>query len=230
MDRQRKLDGFTLIELLIAITILSLLVGLASFSFSLFSRHWSPQRDSVEASIKQLQRLDLVTAALQDSLPWVVKGESGRPGFYFLGRDEGLTIVTASPVFSPEAPAVIRVFREPDGPDRWKLVYEEASLKGIVLLSADQVLPFEHRMVVLSGLRSVGFRYFGWRSLEERLRSGDGELPAGFLGRPTWYTEFDGLTRSVQPQRLAIAMDDGEVVFEVPDRGDTLLNRSTETL
>jgi prepilin-type N-terminal cleavage/methylation domain-containing protein len=230
MDRSRKLAGFTLIELLISITILSLLVGLASYAFSLFTRHWSPQRDSVEGSIKQLQRLDLVTAALQDSLPWIVRGPNGKPGFYFLGRDEGLTIVTSSPVFSPGVPAVIRVFRESDGPERWKLVYEEAPLKGLVLMSADQVLPFQHRMVVVGGLRTLEFRYFGWRSLEERLKAGDGDLPAGFLGRPAWYSEFDGLTRSVQPQRLAIRLDGGEVVFDVPDRGDTLLNRSTEAL
>lgn len=230
MARQRKLTGFTLIELLISITILSLLVGLATYAFSMFSRHWSPQRDSVEASIKQLQRLDLVSAALQDSLPWVVRGNNGKIGFYFLGRDEGLTIVTASPVFTPGVPAVIRVFREPDGPGRWKLVYEEAPLEGVVLISADQTLPFKHRMVVLSGLRSLTFRYFGWRSLEERLKSGDGELPAGFLGRPAWYAEFDGLSRSVQPQRLAMSLDGGEVIFEVPDRGDTLINRSTEPL
>lgn len=230
MARQPKLAGFTLIELLISITILSMLIGLASYAFSLFSRHWSPQRDSAEASIKQLQRIDLLGTALKDSLPWIVRADNDRIGFYFLGRDEGLTIVTASPIFTPGVTAVIRVFREPDGPARWKLVYEEAPLEGITLVSANQILPFKHRMVVVDGLRSLSFRYFGWRSLEERLKAGDGDLPAGFLGRPAWYREFDGLSRAVQPSRLAITLDEGEVVIEVPDRADTLINRSTEPL
>ena len=65
-----------------------------------------------------------------------------RPGFYFLGREEGLTLVTSSPVFSPEQIAVIRVFREPASDGRWNLVYEEAPLTGVLLRRSDQTLPF----------------------------------------------------------------------------------------
>ncbi len=230
MVKPKRLAGLTLIELLISITILALLIGLASYSFSLFSRATAFTRVSSQKSLQEFQRLDLALAAVENSLPWVVRDQSQRLGFYFLGRDEGLTLVSGSPIFSPDGPAVIRFFREPDGPMRWKLVYEEAPLKGILLRSADQVLPFQDRMVVLTNLRNLEFRYFGWRSDEERLKSGDGDLPPGFIGEPAWYDEFDGISRAIQPLRVGIKLDDAEITFIIPERGDTAASRNREAL
>lgn len=217
-----KVRGFTLVELLIAVAILGLVVGVASYGFSLFSRHWDRTSGDFERTQGQYQRLQLVTTALEDTLSWAVRDESGAPGFYFLGRDEGLTLVTGSPVFSPGGVAVIRLFREPDADGHWKLVYEEAPLEGVELRRASQVLPFSRRMVVASGLPEARFRYFGWESLEARLAYGD--LPgAGLEAR--WWDEFDGLKRRQHPQRIALALGGAEAVFVVAERTEAALAR-----
>lgn len=223
MDKARKLRGFTLIELLISITILGLVIGLATYGFSLFSRHWEGPRDDFEQFSGRMQRLDLVSRALIDALPWIVKDEDGKLGFYFLGRDEGLTLVSSSPIYSVGAPAVIRLFREPEGSGRWRLVYEEAPLGAVLLRRGSQTLPFRNRLIVLEGLTKLEFRYFGWASLEEKLQGDE----AGSGLAPRWWPEYDGLIRIQQPQRIGFQIGEFEAVFSMPERSRALIDRAS---
>ena len=222
MAADSRLRGFSLVELLVAITIFGMVVGIASYGYSLFSQHWDRWHAGFDRAAAQYQRLDLVVTSLNDALPWLVRDDAGRPGFYFLGREEGLTLVTQSAVFAPDAPAVIRLFREPDGHGRWNLVYEEAPLQGVLLRAASQTLPFKNRMVVLRDLPRPQFHYFGWASLQARSQATDA---AGLELAPRWYTEYDGLKRRVHPQRIAIEIGGTKAVFLVPERADTSLNR-----
>jgi prepilin-type N-terminal cleavage/methylation domain-containing protein len=222
MAARATVRGFTLVELLVAIAIFGLVVGVASYGFSLFSRHWDGRRGDFERAQGEYQRLDLVNTALQDTLPWVVRGEKGALGFYFLGREEGLTLVTDSPVFSPGRPAVIRLFREPETSGSWKLVYEEAPLDKVLLRRADQVLPFSYRMVVAQGLSKIEFRYFGWESLDVRLAAADNPEPGR---QPGWSGEFDGILRHQHPQRIGLRLGGGETVLFVPERASIAFGR-----
>jgi len=213
--------GFTLIELLIAMAILSMVIGLASYSFSLFSRHWDGLRGDFASTRTSLQRVDLLSESLRDAISWAVTDESGAIGFYFLGRDDGFTLVTASPMFETEGPAVIRVLRERDPSSTgWQLVYEEAPLRGVSLRSANQTLPFSNRIVIAKGLTQLGFEYFGWQSTAERNQEAD------FVVAPRWFAEFDGLARRHHPLRVAIDVGGLRVPFELPDRDEALLGRA----
>ena len=222
MGTHAKVRGFTLIELLIALTIFGMVIGIATYGYSLFSRSWEGRLGQFQRAQDQYQRLDLVVAALENTLPYVVRGPDGAPGFYFLGREEGLTLVTMSPVFSAGNLAVVRVFREPAGDGRWNLLYEEAPLEGVQLRLASQTLPFQHRMVVLRDVPDLEFSYFGWRSIERRMAVADApEL--GYV--PEWSTEFDGLALNVHPQRIAIRIGESDAVVFVPERADVSFRR-----
>lgn len=211
--RARAISGVTLVELLIAMAISTLVIGLATFSFSLFTRDWKGRTTGFEREAAQAQRLDLLSGALEAAVPWLVRDQKGRFGYYFLGRPEGLTLISSDPVFGGGAPAVIRVFREYDADGKLQLVYEQASLLGVVLSNADQNLPFKNRMVIVKGLRKLDFRYYGWESMVDRVSA---DADAG--RKPVWTTEFDGLRRMEHPLRIALDIDDGEAVYFMPER------------
>lgn len=214
--------GFTLVEMLVAVAILGMVIGIASYGYSLFTRQWSGRLGHFEVAQAQFQRLDVVIAALEDTLPWVVRDAEGVPGFYFLGRDEGLTLVTSNPVFSSGGMAVIRLFREPAGAGRWQIVYEEAPLGDLALRHAEQTLPFAHRMVVLRDLPRAEFGYFGWESQQQRAEATD-QPELGF--KPHWFEDYDGLKRRLHPQRIALRFGEQEAVIFVPDRAATAERR-----
>ena len=218
----RASGGFTLIELLIAVAIFGMVVGLATLSYSLYSKQWTGWRGGFDRTEARLQRLDLVTTALEDAIPWVVRDETGQLGFYFLGRDEGLTLVTGSPVFTPHAMAVVRVFREATATGTWNLVYEEAPLTAMRLLYATQILPFSHRMVVAYDIPEPVFRYYGWETLLARTQGDTAPGVAGGQG-PQWYTDYDGIQRRQHPERIAIELGQMHAVFFVPSRADSSL-------
>ncbi len=223
MGTRRTLSGFSLIELLIALAIFGMVVGVASYGYALFARDWNGRLGRFTRAEAGYQRLDLVVRALQDTYPWVVRDAQDQPGFYFLGRDEGLTLVTSSPVFSPGQTAVIRLFREPAAAGLWNVVYEEAPLGNQLLRHADQTLPFQHRMVVLRGVSKVRFEYYGWRSRQERAEAADSigqEAPT-----PQWLDDFDGLQRRQHPQRIALWLGDQQNVIFVPEKADVMFRR-----
>jgi prepilin-type N-terminal cleavage/methylation domain-containing protein len=216
-----KVAGFTLVELLVAVTILGLVIGVATYGYGLFARQWSGRLGGFDDAQGEYRRVALVVRALEDTLPFVVRDDAGVPGFYFLGREEGLTLVTGSPVFTPGEQAVIRVFREPVADGRWRIVYEEAPLRGVDLRLAGQTLPFSHRLVVADGVARVAFAYYGWASADARARAGEDDVQA----TPSWSTEFDGLVRRQHPERIALRLGAGEAIVFVPDRADLALRR-----
>jgi prepilin-type N-terminal cleavage/methylation domain-containing protein len=219
--------GFTLIEMLVAVAILGLVVGIGSYGYSLFTRNWSSGTRQFEQAAAQFQRLDLAVRAVSNTLPYVVRDNAGQLGFYFLGRDEGLTLVSASPVFAIGDIAVIRLFREPGTPGRWNLVYEEAPLAGVHLRAATQTLPFSHRMVVLRDLARIEFAYHGWESIEARAFAAEN---GGAASGARWYPAYDGLLRHLHPDEIAFKFDSMEAVMLVPARGDTSMQRYAEPL
>jgi len=225
MAAPSRVTGFTLIELLISITVLSMVIGISTYAFSLFSRDWDGKVGDFDLAAGQLQRVELLHGAIRDAAPWLVSGAGGGGlGFYFLGREEGMTFVTESPLFDPRGLAVVRVFRErEEGAPTWRLVYEEAPLQGLLLRDAAQVLPFQNRLVILRGLSALQFRYFGWRSLGEPSAG----IEAGVFA-PEWFTDYDGIVRQQQPIRIGLRAGNTEVFFDVAERDETILGRIRE--
>jgi prepilin-type N-terminal cleavage/methylation domain-containing protein len=220
MAAAKPVNGFTLIELLIATVIMALVIGLATFSFSLFARNWDGRDWAFERSLGQLQRIDLAVGVLQGALPWAVRNNAGDVGFYFLGREEGVTFVAQAGVFDADAPALVRLFRESTGGGKWRLVYEEASLRLVSLRFADQVVPFQHRLVIVSGLNELRFRFFG-RSLtsESAMEAVDeGDNPA------IWWTEYDGMVHFQHPIKVEMNIDGSRVAYLMPDRDGIVAN------
>jgi len=223
MATPRKLRGFSLLEMLVAVVVLSMVIGISTYAYSLFIRQWDGHLGRFDEAQAEYQRLEWLSTALQDTLPYLVRDAKNALGFYFLGRDEGLTLVTMSPIFGVGEPALIRVFREPENNGTWRLVYEEAPFAGNVLAHADQRMEFRHRLVVAKGLPRPEFRYFGWADLESRVNIEN--LPG--TGR-AWFDEYDGLRRQFHPEKIELGLGTDVAVFDIPVRADVLVTLYSE--
>lgn len=219
MAGARKIKAFTLLEMLVSVVVLSLVIGISTYAYGMFSRLWDGQLGRFDEAQAQYQRLDWLAAALADTLPYVVRDDAGEIGFYFLGRDEGLTLVTMSPIFGVGEPALIRVFREADVQGGWRLVYEEAPFSGTVLARADQRMEFRHRLVIARDLPRPVFRYFGFSDLLSRVTSAE-----SFGAGRAWFDEYDGLLRHYHPEKVEIRLGQDVAVFEFPERVDALVS------
>jgi len=215
MATPRKLGGFSLLELLVSMAVLSLVIGLATYAYAMVTRQWDGHLGRYDAAQSQYQRQEWLAAALEDTLPYLVQDDQGEPGFYFLGREEGLTLVTLSPIFGVGEPALIRVFREVDNEGSWQLVYEEAPFAGSVLVRADQRMNFRHRLVIARGLPRPVFRYFGWAELASRLAFGAAEV-----ADRGWFDEYDGMQRRYHPEKIEVRLGNTATFFEIPARAD----------
>ena len=218
MATPRALKGFSLLEMLVAVVVLSMVIGISTYAYSMFIRQWDGHLGRFDEAQAQYQRLEWLAAALEDTLPYVVRDDEGALGFYFLGRDEGLTLVTMSPVFGVGEPALIRVFREADEGDAWRLVYEEAPFAATLLAHADQRMEFRHRLVIARGLPRPVFRYFGWADLRSRVT-----VEESLSAERLWFDEYDGMARQFHPEKIELRLGREAAVIEFPVRVDALV-------
>jgi prepilin-type N-terminal cleavage/methylation domain-containing protein len=218
MGSNLRFKGFSLIEVLIATAVLSLIIGICSLSFSIFSRGWDAQRLSSDGSLKKFQVMDLTANAIRGALPWAIRARTGEAGFYFLGRDEGVTFVTANPIFVAGSPAIVRIFRESVGDQRWRLVYEEATLNKVGLRTIDQAVTFTNRVVVLDEMSEIGFRYFGLGLEKNGSDSDDQDV----YERPRWFSEYDGMKVYRHPILISLTLNGSEILFDMPNREDVI--------
>ncbi len=212
-----KSGGFTLIELLISFTIMMMILGIGFQGYRLYSNSWKKDLSQFSNTFEAYKTQDLFTVAVRGIIPYMVKA-GDKQAFYFLGREEGFTAVTLSPMFNAGASAVIRVFKEQLPNGRFQLVYEEASLMGLVLVSPDQELPFQHRQIIMVDLPAIEFGYFGIKSkqsLFDALSSQAGDVPAS-----EWYSAYDGLQAEMNPAKVRIKIDALEIVIPVPARAN----------
>jgi len=224
-------SGFTLMELLMSLAIMSAVLVLAATAYQMYTDTWRRDLSKIEKSFHQFQLQDLTLNALQAVIPLSVLKEENPGsgwGFYFLGRSEGMTAVTAAPIFSNGYPAVIRLFSEATADGKYQLVYEEAALKDMVLKFAGQTLPFTRRIIIRDGVDQIRFRYFGWPSLSAKLSSNAEETFDMAKDGTQWFDDYDGLSRSYQPDKIEIQFNNEFILVELPVRSTLSLRRGID--
>lgn len=215
--------GFTLIELLIAMSIMLAMLVLAGTAYQLYTVSWQRDLSKIENAYQQFRDTELLLDAMQGILPYAVT-DQGEQAYYFLGREEGFTAVTYSPLFNAGFPAVIRVFRETNASGSFRLVYEEASLHETLLKDASQNLPFAHRQIILDDLSQVSFHYFGWSDYITRA-SAFTDLDMNTTDSLKWFEQFDAISRRLHPEKIRIQLGEFTLEFAVPDRSRLNISR-----
>ena len=218
-DLRLRQQGFTLVETLIAMVILMSLIFTANYTYSFYTRYWSGKLGQFDQSLFTARGLLQLKQAVESAIPYVVRGEGDDVGFYFLGRDEGFTLVSASPIFgsTEHSSSVIRVFREQEN-GHYQVVYEEAPLSRELLVDLEQELTFTNRLVLFKTEQPISFDYYGWPNRNARYSQ------TTDANKRLWRAIYDGAKTDIQP--LAIRMHIGEqsAIFRLSEGHEKLIN------
>ena len=214
MARLNSQKGYTLVELLIAMVILLSLIFTANYSYSLYSQYWAGRLGTFDRTTFYYQGLQQVKETIESSIPYIVDGGKVDDTFYFLGRAEGFTLVTAAPIFAKTIndAAVVRIFSEPVKSGGFQLVYEEAPLSEKLLLTLDQQLDFKYRTVLMQVEQLPKFEYLAWDSSEQKYGRGTTEQL-----KPSWRGDYDAAKTKVQPLKIRLNLDSSMLEYDLPE-------------
>ncbi|WP_281556952.1 prepilin-type N-terminal cleavage/methylation domain-containing protein [Thalassomonas sp. RHCl1] len=202
-DRQRKRSqGFTLIELLIVTSILSMLMFVGTYSYSLFTGKWQEdigQFALVNREASNFQRLDII---LSNIMPFVVRKDDEQPGFFFIGGKESLFAITHDGLFSQASAEAFRLSAVKREDDKYALIYQAKPLHALTINTASQSIDFSDKITLFDGLDKIEFQYFGWTSFVERSGANTGKNAS----KPQWFTIFSGLDNQTFPEKLTLSL------------------------
>ena len=219
MVQVKSQQGYTLVEVLISMVILVSLMFIANYSYSQYSQYWAGRLGTFDRTVFYFQGLLQVKETIDSSIPYIVKqGDSHT--FYFLGREEGFTLISASPIFAPTVndAAVVRVFREKTE-EGYQLVYEEAPLADKLLTRLDQIVDFRYRTVLLKTQEPISFEYYGWTKREHKF-----ERSIYINEMPKWSAVNDGAVSRIQPQRVRMILGNNVLDYDLPIGHSKLIN------
>jgi prepilin-type N-terminal cleavage/methylation domain-containing protein len=197
-----KHQGFTLIELLIASSILMMILLLGTYSYSLFADKWNKQLGHVNKVVQQVRTLTLLDQLLDGVVPLVLNENAVR-GFYFNGAATQLTAISLNGIIRSAQPVVFRLSTETQINGTQQIWYEEAGLKNLLILTEKQAIPFDEPLLLLKNLTQTQFSYFGWESFEVKSQAA---FENDTSKRPIWLSNYDGQTRQLQPEKLALML------------------------
>lgn len=190
--------GFTLIELLIAISILSMLMLTASYSYSLIANRWDRALSSYDDIQIEAKNLNLLKDVLNGIQGYVVTDSNSQASLFFIGHDDSLLSITRSGLFSGEYGEIFRLSIEKKTDETYSLVYQATSTEKLLLTKTTQSIDFEHEVILLSNLTQVDFNYFGWQ---------DSELKSGPQAQPgAWYNRFSGIDFKTLPTKYELVL------------------------
>lgn len=221
--------GFTLVEVLVATMVLSLVIFLATFSYSLFLNTWEKKSVTNNRVISDYRSHVLVRAALESIYDYYITDpeneRNGRHYPYFNGEKKMIEFVTLSSIFNKGVPAAARLRLEcRDGADRnyCRLIYEETSLEQRYIRYADDKMVYDHTLIVYSGLEKLNFRYYGQYELKWNAAAENYDVIR------KWQETFSGEKRNTIPEIIEVTLDTGadEITLLFPIRACNAYKKS----
>tara|TARA_R110000868_G_scaffold317544_5_gene578381 strand:+ start:487 stop:1167 length:681 start_codon:yes stop_codon:yes gene_type:complete len=218
----KKQQGFTLVELLISSTILTMILLVGTYSYSLFADKWNKKLGHVNKVAEQVRTLSLLDRLLDGIVPLVIFQKDSK-GFYFQGSAQQLTAISQNGFINTQGAVVFQLYLQTSIDGAKKLWYQEASLNGLLLLSTQQTIPFGEPLLLIDKITDLQFNYFGWQSL-------DVKSEAAFTNDPTkekdWFTQYAGFERQLQPEKLSLTINVEDMQFSLL----SLFSQNSESL
>ncbi|MGI2143129.1 PulJ/GspJ family protein [Shewanella frigidimarina] len=214
-------SGFTLVELLISMTILSMIMLLGSWSFSLFTSNWEGRLGHFSKNVSQTKDYMLLSDIISSTVPYIYRVNK-KPSYYFKSTPTELLGVSQSAIFHPNSTIAYKFSVETFSDGSQYLLYQEAAL-GVV--ADGQQINYTHEKILITNAQSISFKVYGWETFAQKLKHDDIDNPSP--EKPQWRERYDSQLSAYMPLSVAISWDDAVVQFPiVNDQGTGLTQLS----
>lgn len=211
--------GFTLIELMIASSLLMLVMYAGYFGYSLYTSSWQKRTELFWQQTQVGLAFDSLARMLESVNPYIIQSDNAQPAIYFHAQSDFAMFVTESPIFSKNKAVVMLSFEQING--SLSLTYREKSLSNQLLLKQSDVMEWQHRIVLLEGIKSGRFKYFGFDLLSKAAGYYEntvvGEVKESEV-LPVWYDAHKLETVRTMPFKVALTIEHNDAVssnFEI---------------
>ena len=211
-----KLRGFTLIELLISLTLLSLIVVTGSYTYVQLASRWDKELGGFHSELLKSQRLYQLDRVISGITPYVIRSSSNKPTFFFVGSESSLLAVTSQGLQSGQS-EVFKLSIIKNESAKLDLVYQSTSLNHMVLTSAEQVIDFEHSIILLKDINTAKFDYFGWPDLSTKIAKVS-------KNGPRWFSVYSSLEKRLTPTKLRFSIDDTAILITLDHNANRWLS------
>lgn len=210
--------GFTLIELMIAMTVLSMIMLLGTWSFKVFIERWDGRLGYFAKHVSQAKDLVLLNEIVSGISPYVIRA-SGDEQYFFELDENRLRAVTQNPIFYNNEFAFFELVVEQTQLGKKYLIYREGNILSLYN-SKQQV--FEYEKILINDSDSITLSIYGWEQAILKIKAED-PLSSASNFRPTWFSTYSSAASSLMPIKLSIATESGEIVIPiVNDQGQWL--------
>lgn len=201
MNRQQS--GFTLVELLISTALLSLILFVASYSFSLFAGNWGKELGRYEQTAKFTRNIELVRRVFAGTVPLLVdRGEGNQKSALFLdGKVQSLRAASRYGVSTSDS-VIYQLSIESTEEGVEQLVYQEVASNKVLLDSYEQEVAFTFRLVLLEDVSAIAFNYFGWKDSQAKSLQQSGMGIASKL----WQQSFNAKENKLFPESMSLSV------------------------
>lgn len=196
-------SGFTLVELLISTALLSLILFVASYSFSLFAGSWGKELGRYEQTAKFTRNIELVRRVFASTIPLLVDRGDGtqNSALYLDGRKQFLRAASRYGVFTTDS-VIYQLSLESTDEGGEQLIYQEVASNQVLLDSYEQAITFSNKLVLLDSVSQVVFSYFGWENSQQKSvqQSGMG------IASKVWQESFNAKEKQLFPESMKVSV------------------------
>ena len=196
-------SGFTLVELLISTALLSLILFVASYSFSLFAGSWGKELGRYEQTAKFTRNIELVRRVFASTIPLLVDRGDGsqNSALYLDGRKQFLRAASRYGVFTTDS-VIYQLSLESTNEGGEQLIYQEVASNQVLLDSYEQAITFSNKLVLLDSVSQVAFSYFGWENFQQKSvqQSGMG------IASKVWQESFNAKEKQLFPESMKVSV------------------------
>ena len=196
-------QGFTLIELLISISLLSMIMLLASWSFSMFIDRWEGRLGNFSQSVSESKDFILLNNIISTTMPYLIEKENSL-GYYFLLTERTVKAVSQNGIFHTTGPVYFKLSVEKNSNGEQYLLYQEGAVSE--QLAFTQEVSYSHEKVLIDQSQSIVLQMLSWPSIIEKIQSEDPLINNNMT--PQWVTEYDAWDSKLMPLVLRVIWDD----------------------